>query len=67
MARIPSNITNEHLQKAIEEINRTGIPPERKSDKYDVEYQGNYYPSKYVISIANRYANGRLKKFLRRR
>lgn len=53
MVKIPNNITTEHLQKALEEINRTRFPLKRKSDKYEVEYQGNYYPSKYVISIAN--------------
>ena len=56
---IPNNITREHIIKAIEEINEVGVPPNRESRGFHLEYEGKYYPPKYVISIANRYANGR--------
>ncbi len=56
---IPKNITREHIIKAIEEINEVGVPPNRESRDFHLEYEGKYYPPKYVISIANRYANGR--------
>jgi hypothetical protein len=55
---IPKNIHREHAQKAIEEIKRTGIPEGRGSKKFLIEFNGVYYPPKYVISLVNRYANG---------
>lgn len=56
---IPENITKTHIIKAIERIDEEGVPPNRKSKKYLLEYNGKYYPPKYVISLANKYANGR--------
>jgi hypothetical protein len=35
-----------------------GIPNDRGSRKYLLEYDGDYFPPKYIISIANSYANG---------
>lgn len=55
---IPINITKEHIEKAIKEINRDGIRKGRQSSTYDMIYKGKSYPPKLVISIANRYANG---------
>lgn len=55
---IPKNITKEHLIKAILEIDETGIRKGRHSSTYDIGYNGNLYPPKLVISIANRFANG---------
>jgi len=55
---IPKNIKREHVIKAIEEIKRNGIPKGRNSRKFLLELDGKYYPSKYVISLANKYANG---------
>lgn len=55
---IPSNITRAHIISAIREIDRDGVPPRRNSTRYDLLYDGQRYPSKYVISIANRYVNG---------
>jgi len=55
---IPSNITYEHIIKAIEKIKREGVPPHRKSKKYHILYGGEKYPPKYVISLANIFANG---------
>jgi 5-methylcytosine-specific restriction protein B len=54
---IPNNITKEHLEKAIEEINRDGIRKGRHSSTYDLIHNGKTYPPKLVLSIANRYAN----------
>ncbi len=56
---IPENITKTHIIKAIERIDEEGVPPNRKSKKYLLAYNGKYYPPKYVISLANKYANGR--------
>ncbi len=55
---IPLNITSEHITKAIEKAKREGVPPHRKSKKYHILYEGEKYPSKYVISLANIFANG---------
>ncbi|MGV8944871.1 MAG: AAA family ATPase [Lutibacter sp.] len=55
---IPENITKEHIEKAIKEIEEKGIRKGRHSSKYDIEFNGNLYPPKLVISIANRFANG---------
>jgi len=57
---IPPNITKEHIVKAIQEIEtlKVSIPPNRASDNYDVIYEGKRYPPKFVITLANKYANG---------
>lgn len=56
---IPINIAKVHIIEAIREIDRDGVLPKRKSTGYDLVYEGKYYPPKYVVSIANRYANGK--------
>ena len=55
---IPKNIRKEHVIKAIEEIKRSGVPEGRRSRKFLLEFEGEFYPPKYVISLANKYANG---------
>src|SRR5690554_5475480 len=55
---IPKNITKVHLEKAIEEIDKNGIPKGRESSIYNMVYNGKTYPPKLIISIANRFANG---------
>lgn len=56
---IPHNITKDHILQAIQEIDSLEkIPYPRVSVNYDLFYQGKRYPPKYVISIANKYANG---------
>jgi Cdc6-like AAA superfamily ATPase len=55
---IPKNITKEHLEKAIEEIDKKGVRKGRHSSTYDLIYNKKSYPPKLVISIANRFANG---------
>lgn len=55
---IPNNISKQHLEKAIEEIDIKGVRKGRHSSTYDLIYNGKSYPPKLVVSIANRYANG---------
>jgi len=55
---IPKNIERKHIIKALEEIDETGWPKRRASTKYSVKYENSFYPPKYVLSVANRYANG---------
>lgn len=55
---IPKNINKEHVVEAIQKIDREGIPDRRESTRFNLSYEGKYYPPKYVISIANIFANG---------
>ena len=55
---VPDNIGENHVIQALNEIDEKGIPKGRHSSTYDLVYNGNRYPPKVVISIANRFANG---------
>lgn len=55
---IPKNITREHIQKAISEIIVENIPVQRLEQNYSLIENGKTLPPKYVISIANKFANG---------
>ena len=55
---IPRAITAEHVQAAITEIDRNGVPPARQSALYDLVYQARRYPPKYVVSLAAKHAVG---------
>ena len=55
---IPRNITREHILKAIKEIDSQSVPGGRISRKFLLEFKGKEYPPKYVVSLANKYANG---------
>jgi hypothetical protein len=56
---ITKNIKREHIIKAIKEIQRSGVPEGRDSKKFLLEYDGKFYPPKYIISLANKFANGK--------
>jgi hypothetical protein len=52
-------IKKEHILEAIKEIEASPLLRKgRASTTYDLIYEGNDYPPKLVISIANRYATG---------
>lgn len=55
---IPSNIEKEHIIKAIREIDSNGIPSGRQSRKFYITFKGKQYSPKYVLSLANKFANG---------
>ena len=55
---IPDNIARNHILKAIQEIDRDGIPKGRNAKKFKLVFDEKAYPPKYVISLANKYANG---------
>ena len=57
---IPKNITKEHIENAINEIVLSEIPKERLSYNYYLVYGDKNLPPKYVISIANKFANNEL-------
>ncbi len=54
---IPNNIKSEHIEKAISEIIEYGVPQKRNPTRYYLEYNSHYYPPKYVLSLANKFAN----------
>ena len=56
---IPSNIELQHLISAISEIDNKEIRKGRHSSTYDVVHRGGAYPPKLIVSIANRFANGK--------
>jgi len=56
---IPKNITKKHIVEAINEIKRSGVPEGRSGKKFRLEYNGQCFPPKYTISLANEYANGK--------
>lgn len=58
MANFPSNISKEHILKAIEKIDDEGVPVGASSSTYDVVFEGERYPPKLVVSYANLFANG---------
>jgi len=53
-----SDIKTEHITKAIGEVDQNGIPKGRMPKKYLLEYNNEYYPPKYVFSLAYKYASG---------
>ncbi len=55
---IPKNITKDHIKRAISEVKTSEIPAARKEKHYQLIYEGSSFPTKYIISIANKYANG---------
>jgi len=54
---IPKNISRDDVLNAIAETEEDGIPVDRHSVKWSLKHSGNLYPPKYLISIANRFAN----------
>jgi 5-methylcytosine-specific restriction endonuclease McrBC GTP-binding regulatory subunit McrB len=58
MSNIPKNIKKEHIISAIQEIDNSGISNSRRNaTEYALFYNDKEYPPKYIISLANKYAN----------
>lgn len=55
---IPGGITRQHVLDALAEIRQQGVPDQRQSTRYCLEYEGRHYPPKYVISLACRRLTG---------
>jgi predicted restriction endonuclease len=58
---IPTSIDSSHIVKAMREIdNQTPLYPKwREGRVYELRYKGKVYPPKYLVSIGNKYANGK--------
>src|SRR5688572_11386988 len=57
---LPKNLTRDNLIKAIEKIDKEGIPSDAQSKFYDVTYNNKLYPPKLIVSYANLFANGQI-------
>ncbi|UCZ54986.1 EVE domain-containing protein [Bacillus shivajii] len=55
---IPSNITKEHIEQALEKIDEIGIENVRPATKFEVLHNDKRYPPKEVLRFANEIANG---------
>jgi hypothetical protein len=56
----PTNITREHVLKAIEKIDsKPELKNKRSSSTYDLIFEGKKYPPILVLSIANQINNGK--------
>jgi hypothetical protein len=55
---IPRNIIREHVWQAAAQIDTEGVPTEREPKEYPVIVDGKRYPLMYVVSLANKFANG---------
>jgi len=55
---IPNNIYREHIFQAMLKIERDGIPAGRGPRQWAINYEGETYPCKLLISWGNLYANG---------
>ncbi|MDU8886311.1 AAA family ATPase [Yeosuana sp. MJ-SS3] len=53
-------VNREHIIQAIKEIDQHGIVKGAHSSTYDVVYNNKRYPPKLVVSLANKYANGKI-------
>ncbi|MFC1779444.1 AAA family ATPase [Thermodesulfobacteriota bacterium] len=51
-------IKHEHVLEAIDKIDSDGVPDDAQSTFYDLIYEGERYPPKYVLSLAGEFANG---------
>ncbi len=52
------NIKTEHVKNAIDYVDKYGVPENRLSSEYVIVYNDKHYPPKYILSIANKFANG---------
>ncbi len=59
MNSVLSSLTRAHVEAALAQIDREGVPPRRESAKFQLVVAGRRYPPKYVISLAVGAATGR--------
>jgi len=57
-SKFTKDIKREHVLKALEEIDRMGIPPDARSTTYDLIEGQRGYPPKLVLSLASKNASG---------
>src|SRR3989304_2486811 len=52
-------ISRANVLSAIKHIQKKGIPPRRRSNRYCLVHDGRRYPPKYVVSLAVKSTTGR--------
>lgn len=60
---IPHDLEPSHIKSAIEQIEQEGVPNARRSRRYKLLFNGKLYPPKYVISLASKFATGKMHRF----
>ncbi len=55
---IPTTIKKRHVLRALEDIQKNGVPRGRQSHKYELLWEGRRYPPKYTVALAARFATG---------
>jgi hypothetical protein len=55
---IVRHVRSVHIKKAVEEIDRRGVPKARRSRAWCLRIGKKRYPPKYVLSLAVKYALG---------
>jgi len=55
---IPDNISREDVLRALEKLARSGAPRRRQSTRYLLAHGDRGYPPRYVLAVANTFANG---------
>lgn len=55
---INPNTQKTDVLKALDYIDKNGVPKHRKSTKYNLVHNEKNYPPKYVISIAHKFLTG---------
>lgn len=58
VSAVAGDLAAEHVQKAIADIDRDGVPADARSMKYQLIYAGKRYPARLVLSLATGYATG---------
>jgi len=59
IAREIEKITKEHIEEAIFEVDKEGIPNNARSNTYDVVVDGKRYPPKLLIEKASKHSPGK--------
>jgi hypothetical protein len=59
MASAIPKLEKQHVLTALAEIDANGVPPDRNAKSFDLLYNGQSYPPKYVISLAAKSATGK--------
>ncbi len=57
---IPQNLRRKHILEAASEILKEGVPRKNRATKYLLVLNGIGLPPKYIISLANTFANGEI-------
>lgn len=57
---IPKSIQPKHIEAAMDEIDRNGVPAGRDAQKFFVSWNGHRYPAKYVVALACKQATGKI-------